>query len=387
MILILFGAVVGGFLLNFMPCVLPILVLKLASFTTKHSRKGLLATILGIMTSFWFLALLTALMRNLGYELGIGIGFQHPEFIIFICITLTLFISLALDKIHLGVPQFLATQNGHFMSGCVMTLLSIPCTAPFLGGAMAFAISSNNLITIAIFTASGVGFSLPYILFVINPNLLNFLPKSGKWMSYLKNILGIILICILIYLLIILESHLGLRAVFGFFLLLMLIKFVIEEPKIQVRHKIVAFLLLTSMSLYLPQMAHKEDEAHDKYINELWQKFDERSIEGYLDQGKIVIVDVTSDWCFTCKYNKFMLWDTKAVITLLHSPHIVAMRIDATKYDQTVTDYLKKQGVYGIPFDIIYSPNERKGVVLPVTLTYQDLASATERALGNTSIK
>ena len=125
--------------------------------------------------------------------------------------------------------------------------------------------------------------------------------------------------------------------------------------------------------MYLPTMASEEDQAKINEDLELWQSFDAERLQHYVDDGKIVVVDITADWCMTCKYNKFMLWNRAKTIKLLNSPNIIAMRGDLTRPSIMIHDYLQLRGVYGIPFDIVYGPRARHGVVLPTIVKYDDL--------------
>jgi suppressor for copper-sensitivity B len=394
-LLTLCAAFIGGLILNFMPCVLPVLALKLMSVIKGGAayRRSFFVTILGIMSAFWALALASILAKSAGKQIGIGMGFQESEFIIFLCVLITVFISISLDKVQInfyssgliqGSPEpSKALASGaretylqDFLSGVIATLLSIPCTAPFLGGATLIAVSGTARESLAIFTSIGLGFSLPYLLLILSPNMLRFLPKPGAWMENMKKILAILFVASLVWLLGVLYDQLGLRASAGLFLLLLLIKFALEEPKLP--YKAICIIALVAASLYLPQFAHDEDEEDEIYIEHVWHKFDRQKIDELVMDGKIVVVDVTADWCLTCKYNKFMVWDRKKTVKLLLQKDIVAMRADVTKQDEVVEDYLKEHGVYGIPFDVVYSKKTPKGLALPTLLRYQDLVEAID---------
>lgn len=393
----LLAAFLGGLILNFMPCVLPVLALKLMSAANLGSgyKSSFSVTLLGIMTSFWTLALASILMRNTGEQFGVGMGFQQTEFIIFLCILITIFISLTLGKTHMRLPGFLSnidslqphsmsSSNGisfllkDFMAGMIATLLSVPCTAPFLGSAILVAIMGTPLESFLIFTSAGLGFGLPYLLLIISPNLLKWLPKPGQWMESAKKFLAMLFIASLLWLLWLVYGQLDLRATFGLFLLLMLIKFVLEEPRM--RAKFLCLVVLIAGALYLPQLAHKEDASFEAYSDRVWQEFDRNKLHELVKEGKVVVVDVTADWCLTCKYNKFLVWDRAKMLKLLSHPEVVAMRADATIYRKDIEDYLKEYGVYGIPFTVIYGPRATKGIVMPTLVGYDDVARAIARA-------
>jgi len=232
-------AVLGGFILNFMPCVLPVLSLKVINFIRHpnlNRKKASLFTILGVLSSFWGLAFIAIIFKSTGKYFGLGLNFQEPTFVIALTIIITFFISVSLDRVVFKFPEpvnnFLLSIKlqgqyiEHYFSGVIATILSTPCTAPFLGTALFFSFQQSNLFIFFTFTFIGLGFSMPYILMLIFPKALKFLPTSGKWMNNLKLILATSLIGTIIWLLYILEAaQINLRAVVILFLLLLLIKF------------------------------------------------------------------------------------------------------------------------------------------------------------------
>ena len=198
-------ALSGGFILNLMPCVLPVLGLKLSSLarasgqSSRITRQQFLSTTAGILTSFWLLAGFILLLKITGNNIGWGIQFQNPWFIGFMILVTALFAANLFDLFEISLPSFLSTRlaqaggnslSGHFTQGMFATLLATPCSAPFLGTAVAFALTHDSLSLFSIFTALGLGMSLPYILVIVNPALLNWLPRPGAWMINLRRILG-----------------------------------------------------------------------------------------------------------------------------------------------------------------------------------------------------
>lgn len=206
-------AMFGGFILNFMPCVLPVLSLKVFSFIKqrKDNRKiSCFFTIAGILSSFWFLAGMMIALKSAGKQFGLGVNFQVPEVIILLTIIITIFISSAMERINISLPIFTGNRLGNinfknqyfesYFSGILATILSTPCNAPFLGTAIAVSFTSSNVVILVIFTCVALGFSLPYILLALYPPILNALPKPGRWMETLKK--GLVLLfnrdCILV---------------------------------------------------------------------------------------------------------------------------------------------------------------------------------------------
>ncbi|WPY00308.1 Thiol:disulfide interchange protein [Candidatus Trichorickettsia mobilis] len=388
----LFSAFIGGLILNFMPCVLPVLSLKLLSFTrsSANKKRSLALSLLGILCSFFSLALITIALKASGKQFGLGIHFQSPVFIIFLTIILTIFISSCLDRVNIDLPSGLRNMLskyhiknnyfGDFFGGIVASILSTPCTAPFLGTAMAFALSCNNNISvIIIFMVAGFGFGTPYWLLIFCPKLIIWLPKPGKWMVLIKKIIAILLIATLVWLCNILYEQMDLRAVIGLALLLLLLKFVLENNKGQIARPIAKLpiaIMIVACALYLPNMAYNEDLQHNIAVNSVWQPFDQKEITKLVDQGRIVVIDITAAWCGTCKFNKLIVWDRDKTVKLFRTKKIIAMRADYTNFDQNIQDYLSSNQSYGIPFNKVYGPKVPQGIMLPSLVFYGDLLAA-----------
>lgn len=404
--IIILMAILGGFILNFMPCVLPVLSLKLISFV-KHQKvnkkKALLCTIAGIISSFWVIALIAIIFKNTGKHFGFGFNFQEPNFIIALVLILTFFISSSLGRTNLRLSNALSnflvninfrktdTVSGliyleHYFSGILATILSTSCTAPFLGSAMFLSFQQSGAVIFLMFTAAALGFSVPYLLMLIWPPILTLLPKSGRWLNKLKLLLIGILACTLFWLLIILNTQLGFRAVAELFLLLLLIKFVLENNRFILKNLMVKFLVLAglvSFSFLLPEYSHKEDEQQEAKIDNLWQKFEPEKIDSLVNSGKIVFIDITADWCLTCKYNKHFVLNSDRVIRMLSDKQVIAMRGDFTKYDTIINDFLLKRKMRGIPYNVIFMPSSPQGLELPVVLSIKEV----EAAFGLSNVK
>lgn len=384
---ILLFALLGGFILNFMPCVLPVLSLKVLSVlnSKKNQKNHLFFSILGIVVVFWVLAFATIILKGLGISFGIGMHFQEPIFIIFLTSLMSIFVGNIMKESGNILPDGLANLTHHnpymnsFFTGMLAAIFSTPCTAPFLGTAIAFAAVGTAFEIFAIFSFIGLGFSLPYIALMIWPSLLKFLPKPGKWMNNLKLFLAILMIGTIFWLLTILQAQLGFRATFGVLLMLMLIKF-ISEKKMQLFWKVILYIIILYGLVSLPQMASNEDYQKEEEIKELWQEFTSKRLKESIDDGKIVVVDITADWCGTCKYNKYMVWNRDATIQLLTHPNIVALRKDITIRSIETQRFMQSIGVYGIPFNVVFGPKAPKGINLPTVLSYNDIKRALERA-------
>lgn len=390
---VLVAALLGGMILNVMPCVLPVLMLKIFSITTNRNtgyKKHLFATIIGIFATFLTLALLTIWLKSLGIVFGMGATFQSPQFIIILCVIMVIFVSNLLGRIEVNVPDIVSSKLlgidfiniyiSSFMSGVISTIFATPCTAPFLGTAVSFAMTAEVGQIIQIFSFIALGFSMPYILLIIAPQLLYLLPKPGPWMLHLKKILALVMIITILWLLSILQVQLGLRATAGVIMLLLLMKFIFEQANIP---RILRFLLgaiLFFACMYLPEMAAQEDQAKINKEIKLWQPFSAYELQQALGAGKVVVVDFTADWCMTCRYNHFRLWDRTKTIKLLREQNIIAMKGDLTNRSPILQKYLHERRVYGIPYDVVYGPNAPSGIELPTMASYEDVKNAIARA-------
>ena len=386
-------AILGGFILNFMPCVLPVLSLKILSFMKNENVDRKMAsalTIIGIFTCFWVLAGVMILLKYSGRQFGLGVNFQVPEFIIILTIIITFFVSFSLGRVNLGVSSAYDTLNRihfsnhyleHYFSGIIATILSTPCNAPFVGSALAFAFAVNDYTVVLMFSSIALGFSAPYIVFILFPGILKFMPKPGIWMETFKKFLAILLIGTVAWLLWVLSSQIGDRATFGLFLLLLLFKFSIEDTSSFLKNKyskIFMVLIIIIASLVLPQYAHKEDIKHDTHLDNVWKKFERNKINQLVSAGNIVFVDITADWCVTCKFNKIMTLDRKRTLNLFQRKNVFAMRGDFTSQDDEIYNFLTYYDRVGIPLYIIYGPAKPEGLILPVIIRYDDIVKAID---------
>jgi suppressor for copper-sensitivity B len=225
---------------------------------------------------------------------------------------------------------------GHFLSGAFATLLATPCSAPFLGTAVAFALARGPSEIVSIFTALGVGMAGPYLMMAAWPGAAQRLPRPGPWMLTLKKGLALALVGTAAWLGSILATQTGFTAA------------PTAAPTAGVR----------------------------------WQGFDEAAIAGLVAEGKVVFVDVTADWCITCKVNKAAVLDRGPVAERLSRPGTTAMRADWTMPSDAIAAYLASFGRYGIPFNAVYGPGAPKGIALSELLTESEVLAAVGRAEG-----
>lgn len=386
---------IGGLILNIMPCVLPILSIKLFGImkqgggTKTNVRSSFLFTALGIFLSFITFAIITIWLKSVGEVVGWGLHFQQPYFIITLVIILTLFAANLWGLYEIKLPGFLGRIGtkqegalGHLMSGIFATILATPCTAPFLGVAIGFAVTQGSLEILAIFTAMAIGFAFPYLLFSIFPSIVTKLPKPGEWMLTVKKIMGGLLALSAVWLIWVLSNQLGMMAAIVLFLLCIakVIKLwaanhfeCVEKLKIPLLVFIVilSFTIPIKISNYMPAIEANQD---------MWESFKPGHIQQLVGSGKIVFVDVTADWCLTCKVNKLAVLDRDYIKKIFLEKNVVAMKADWTNRNNEISEYLKKYQRAGIPFNIVYGPNAPEGVVLSELLSKKEVLDALDMA-------
>ncbi|MGY3857752.1 protein-disulfide reductase DsbD family protein [Aeromonas intestinalis] len=388
-------ALLGGLILNLMPCVLPVLALKLGSVLQQQTqqqgtiRKQFFAASAGILVSFWLLAAMSSLLRATQGAVGWGIQFQSAGFIGFMVLVTALFCANLLGLFEIRLPSALSTRlatsggnglGGHFLQGGFATLLATPCSAPFLGTAVAFALAAPLGELWLIFTALGLGMSLPWLLVAALPRLALWLPKPGRWMGQLRILLGLMMLGSSLWLLSLLANHLGTLTTGWLMvgLLLVLLAGIIW------RHGIRGFTLALSLSALVGgalllggAFSAQGGTTADRVA---WQPLSEQAITQALAQNKRVFVDVTADWCVTCKANKYNVLLRDEVQTALSAPDVVALRGDWSRPSDTISAFLRKRGAAAVPFNQIYGPGLPEGETLSPLLDKGDLLDVLNKA-------
>ncbi|MGB0844914.1 MAG: protein-disulfide reductase DsbD family protein, partial [Alphaproteobacteria bacterium] len=391
----LFAALLGGLILNLMPCVLPVLSIKLMSVIDKSGqsnakvRLGFLATTAGIITSFLALAAALIVLKSVGASIGWGVQFQQPLFVLALLAIILLFAANMFGWFEIGLPHSVSGlgaggQNkgllSDFATGAFATLLATPCSAPFLGTAVSFALAQNAATILLIFAALGVGMALPYILVMVFPRLISYLPRPGLWMVKLRVVLGGLLVLTAIWLTSILLTQLGLVSTVVTVLLSIVLLAAVWVFRASGK-KLIATAVLTSVALLLvPPMFKADFSQNTSKLEAPWVVFDQQAIATHIAEGKVVYVDVTADWCVTCKVNKAIVFASDDVNAAFASTHLVAMVADWTRPSTEINAYLQSFNRAGIPFNAVYSAKHPNGKALPEILTpklvLEELANA-----------
>ena len=408
LLLILGFALLGGLILNLMPCVLPVLSIKLLSAVSHGGqdravvRRGFLASSAGILCSFLLLAAGAVALKEAGLAAGWGIQFQQPLFLTAMAAIVALFACNLFGLFEFRLPgrvgDLAATAgagaerdgklSGHFMTGAFATLLATPCSAPFLGTAVGFALAGGTAEIFLIFAVLGLGLALPYLLVAAVPALATSLPRPGPWMVTLRRILGVALAGTAVWLVTVLAAQIGIAASLAVAALLVVMAVFLalrkqgRRPVMTALASIVA-LLAVAAPLAMPVAAPDRAAATSQQD---WQPLNRPTIASLVADGAVVFVDVTADWCITCQVNKTLVIDRDPVATVLATSSVVPMRGDWTLPSDEISDYLASFGRYGIPFNAVYGPGLPQGEALPELLTAERVMDVIERARGGVAI-
>ncbi|KDF43790.1 protein-disulfide reductase DsbD family protein [Enterobacter kobei] len=394
-------ALLGGLILNLMPCVLPVMGMKLNSILQAGSdrrviRLRFLATSAGILTSFMLLAAMVTGLKLAGASLGWGIQFQNPWFI-GLMVTVTFLFALNLfGTFEMLLPSAatgrLATAGGaglggSFCEGMFATLLATPCSAPFLGTAVAFALGAPLHALWLIFLMLGVGMSLPWLFVALVPKTAMLLPKPGRWMNTLKAILGLMMLASSLWLATLLSLHLGAMVSQIVVLVLIVVALVLFALKRQTSSPLfwIVVIALSAFGGYqLRGVFTSPPDAPAKHIAETipWQPLSEDAIQQALSQGKRVFVDISADWCVTCKVNEHRVLNQPDIISALSQPDVVALRGDWSQPSAFIADFLAKRNRYAIPFNAVYGPGLPEGEILSPLLDKRTLVTTLNNAKG-----
>ncbi|WP_233416710.1 protein-disulfide reductase DsbD family protein [Halovulum marinum] len=388
-------AFLGGLILNVMPCVLPVLSIKLSSavksggLSPARVRTGFAVSALGVLAFMWVLAAATIAARGFGLTVGWGLQFQNPVFLAVMLVVLVIFSANLLGLFEIALPSSWqnrlaragggAGYGGDFATGAFAAILATPCSAPFLGTAIAFALAGRAIDIAVIFTALGIGLSLPYLVVAVFPQLVRRLPRPGRWMIVLKIVLGMALAGTAAWLFWVLGGVAGQNAALWVGLASLGAVALLSLRRIPGVARVPGAAILAAAALVMAGSLSETDRSPTTIATD-WIKFDRSEIARLVSTGQVVFVDVTADWCLTCKANKALVLDREPVASRLREPGIVAMQADWTRPDESISRYLESFGRYAIPFNAVYGPAAPDGIVLPELLSTEDVLKALSDA-------
>lgn len=382
-------ALLGGLILNLMPCVFPVLSLK-ALAIAKHAEsnpkevrmEGMLYT-LGILTCFWVLAGILIGIQETGEAIGWGFQFQSPGFVALMALLL-FFIGMNLTGLF-EVPMMFSglvnkVSGGSFkrksyLTGLLAALVATPCTAPFMATAIGFALSQSAVVALTIFTFLGLGLALPFILISYCPSLLRQMPKPGAWMETFKKVLAFPMYLSAIWLLWILGAQTGMEGIIITMIAALVIIFLVwarGQCKSYTRfcgivNLMIIAILLTLLANGLTSMQSSKSTALQS--NSMYaMDFSQDTLAELRAKGTPVFVNATASWCITCQVNYRIAISDKTIQKAMKAQGIVYMVADWTNRNDEITEYLTSYGYKGVPLYVYYAPG-KDGVVLPQLLT------------------
>lgn len=393
-------AFLGGLILNLMPCVFPVLFIKgLSLVQSGGEERHKLRThgfvyAAGILVSFWVLVALLLGLRSAGSHLGWGFQFQSPVFLSLMA-ALLFFLGLSLaGQFEIGLTLTsaggsLAQKQGYtgsFFTGVLAVIVATPCTAPFMGVALGYALSQTAIVTFGIFTALALGLAAPYVALTLQPAWTSILPRPGAWMEVLKQAVSIPIFATVIWLAWVLANAYGaavLAALLASFLLLAIAGWFLGRWPAKGWATTVAGLIvivavaLMSFNAHLteaqvvPGFANGPDKPLTMRLDvgSGWQPWSAQAVAHYQSQGRPVFVDFTASWCLSCQVNERIAFSAPEVQKAFADSNVVLMRADWTRYDDSITQTLTSLGRSGVPTYVLYVPGQKSPRILPEVLT------------------
>jgi thiol:disulfide interchange protein/DsbC/DsbD-like thiol-disulfide interchange protein len=422
---------IGGIILNIMPCVLPVVSIKVMSLIKQADmdRRGIrahgLSYTAGILASFLALAVVVAIFKSGGEAVGWGFQFQSPLFVSILAAIVFVFglsllgvfeLTTPVDRIARIVDEDILSMIGtpdpqsnespsnavsglrlapSFANGVFATVLATPCTAPFLGVALGFAFTQPIFTTFVIFFFVGLGLAFPFLILAFVPAWTRFMPKPGNWMVTFKSLMGFLLMATVAWLLDVLGKQVGAAGLTRMIVYLTILGLaawifgrfgnIMVVGRTRVIAVLSALMLMVGGGVFLLRfdpVAQAGVIRHEGGI--AWERFSEKRLAELSGAGRTVFIDFTAAWCWTCKVNEKAVIETDEVRQTLEKLNIAALKGDWTNRDAEITEYLKKRGKAGVPLYVIIAPGQTDNpVVLPEVITKDMLIKAFEKAAKN----
>jgi len=397
-------AFLGGLLLNLMPCVFPVLFIKgLALVNSGKEEKrtlrvhGLVYTA-GILVSFWALVAALLGLRAAGATLGWGFQFQSPFFLSLMA-ALLFFLGLSLaGQFDLGLTltsaggSLAAKQGlaGSFFTGVLAVVVATPCTAPFMGAAVGYALTQSAAVTFAVFTALALGLAAPYVALTLQPAWTRWLPKPGAWMEVLRQAISVPLFATVIWLAWVLARAYGasvLALLLSSLLLLAIAGWFLGRWPVKRWATTVAVLILAgvvALAVFGQRLANETDEkpvaeGASAQPSGAWEPWSLERMAAYQSQGRPVFVDFSASWCLTCQVNERAVLNQPGVQKAFADHKVALLRADWTRHDEAITKALTAMGRSGVPAYALYVPGENNPRLLPEVLTPGIVADAVAK--------
>ncbi|MEI7761893.1 MAG: protein-disulfide reductase DsbD domain-containing protein [Comamonadaceae bacterium] len=389
----LLGALLGGMILNLMPCVFPVLAIKVISFTRhandRHGhRVSGLAYSAGVVISFLALGTLMLGLRSAGEQLGWGFQLQSPAVVALLAVLFTVMgLNLAgLFEFGLFLPSRLSTLQAKnpsvnaFLSGVLAVAVASPCTAPFMGASLGLALSLPALQALLVFASIGLGMALPYLAASFIPAVARCLPRPGVWMDTFRRAMAFPMFATVVWLVWVLGQQTGIDGAGALLALLVAMSGVLWSLSLTGRSRwlltgVTVLVLALMLAALGRNVTRPVDVGSAPVSSERWQPWAPGRVEQALGTGVPVFVDFTAAWCVTCQYNKKTTLVNADVLSDLTAKKVALLRADWTRRDPAITSALAQLGRNGVPVYVLYQVGKTP-VVLSEILTVQDLRTA-----------
>jgi len=396
LLFVLVSAFAGGLILNLMPCVFPVLSLKIMSFVQQAGddrakiRNHGFVFMAGVLVSFWALAGLLLLLRSGGAQLGWGFQLQSPAFVAFVALLIFgLGLNLAgvfevgASLTRLGqASQGKQGYSGSFFSGVLATAVATPCTAPFMGSALGYAIAQPAATSMLVFSALGLGMGTPYLVLSLSPQLLRFLPRPGAWMETFKQVLSFPLFATAIWLVWVFGLQTGVDGATGLLLSMLALSvagWIVGKwnvfsitPRTRLVTRAIALAILIAglgVAWNAAQQTAPVGAAASADGKATWQSYSNAKLDTLLQEDKSVFIDFTAAWCLTCQVNKRTVLHRPATLQAFQSKGVELLIADWTNNDPEIAAKIEALGRSGVPVYALYKRGSKQPVLLPELLT------------------
>ena len=389
--LVLLMALAGGLILNLMPCVFPVLSIKALSIAGKASKerrevqRGAWLYTAGILVTMLVLASIMVGLKAGGAQIGWGFQLQTPWFVgllvyVFVILGLWLYGWVEFGMALSGVGQNLTeghSGRAEFFTGVLAVVVATPCTAPFMGVAMGYTLTQPWWITLIVFSALGLGLALPMLVFALRPQLASRLPRPGPWMIRLKQFLAFPILATAIWLLWVLvrQTSSDVVALMLGGLLLLVFGLWLVKGGSRLSRALGLLAVITSLSA-IPSLSQLTSTSSEQAVVEIdSEPYASSALRAHVDEGRTVFINMTADWCITCKVTEKRLLTTEAVDQLFESYGVIRMTGDWTRYDPLITEYLNAFDRVGVPLYVVNHPG-MDPIVLSQFPSFEELEKA-----------
>lgn len=379
-------ALLAGLLLNLMPCVLPMIALKVFGLIQHaHGKvfKHTVAFSLGILSLFWLIAGSIMLLQQAGIAIGWGFHLQNAYITAGLClllvvISLNFFGVFEIGNSIMNAAGRVDVGKGYmasFLTGALITLIATPCTIPFMSTAVTYALTSSSAILMfTIFTLMGVGLALPYLMLAAHPAWLKKLPKPGKWLTTFKQLLGFPMIATAVWLLWVHNNQTNSQTLLVLTLAVILAFSFWLFGKLQFhKPRLALFIVLVSILGVIKVLTMAAIPAKESIA---WQAWSPEYVKELTEQNMPIFVDFTADWCVTCKVTEATVINRNNMKNLFAKYNVIPLKADWTNYDPAITAALAEHNRKGVPLYLLYLPNTEKPVVLPQLVSYGKVKQA-----------